>query len=85
MPAHTQTLPPSQLDRDVLPSRRKAANVCWASEEAASHFGWIAQFLAIDGPACSAQTREHLGWRPVEPGLISDLDTEHYFALERAA
>ncbi len=56
-----------------------------SSEEAGSHFGWIAHFLAIDGPASSAQTRKQLGWRPVQPGLISDLDAEHYFALERAA
>jgi len=56
-----------------------------SSEEAASHFGWIAHFLSIDGPASSAQTQEQLGWRPVQPGLISDLDAERYFALERAA
>jgi nucleoside-diphosphate-sugar epimerase len=56
-----------------------------SSEEAASHFGWIAHFLSIDGAASSAQTQEQLGWRPVQPGLISDLDAEHYFALERAA
>jgi nucleoside-diphosphate-sugar epimerase len=50
-----------------------------SSEEAADHFGWIARFFGIDGPASSAQTRERLGWRPVQPGLIADLDAEHYF------
>jgi nucleoside-diphosphate-sugar epimerase len=48
-------------------------------EEAADHFGWIAMFFAMDGPASSAQTRERLGWRPVQPGLIADLNVEHYF------
>ena len=54
-------------------------------EEAASHFGWIAHFLPIDSPASSAQTQEQLGWRPIQPGLVSDLDAEYYFAVERAA
>ena len=48
-------------------------------EEAADHFGWIAPFFGIDGPASSALTRERLGWRPVQPGLIADLNAEHYF------
>jgi len=48
-------------------------------EEAADHFGWIAHFFGVDGPASSAQTQERLGWRPVQPGLIADLNAEHYF------
>ncbi|MHB8216087.1 MAG: SDR family oxidoreductase [Candidatus Sulfotelmatobacter sp.] len=48
-------------------------------EEAADHFGWIAHFLGVDAPASSAQTQERLGWRPVQPGLITDLNAEHYF------
>jgi len=50
-----------------------------SSEEAADHFGWIARFFGIDGPASSALTQERLGWRPVQPGLIADLNAEHYF------
>jgi nucleoside-diphosphate-sugar epimerase len=50
-----------------------------SSEEAAAHFGWIGMFLAMDGPASSAQTQERLGWRPVQPGIIADLNAEHYF------
>jgi nucleoside-diphosphate-sugar epimerase len=48
-------------------------------EEAADHFGWIARFFGIDGPASSAQTQEQLGWRPVQTGLIADLKAKHYF------
>ena len=48
-------------------------------EEAADHFGWMALFFGIDGPASSALTRKRLGWRPVQPGLIADLNEEHYF------
>jgi len=49
------------------------------SEEAADHFSWIARFFGIDGPASSAQTQQRLGWKPVHPGLIADLNEEHYF------
>jgi nucleoside-diphosphate-sugar epimerase len=48
-------------------------------EEAADHFGWIARFFGIDGPASSALTQNQLGWRPVQPGIIADLSAEHYF------
>jgi nucleoside-diphosphate-sugar epimerase len=50
-----------------------------SGEEAADHFGWIARFFGIDGPASSALTQEGLGWRPVQPGLIADLNAAHYF------
>ena len=48
-------------------------------EQTADHFGWMALFFGIDGPASSALTRKRLGWRPVQPGLIADLNEEHYF------
>ncbi|MHA6622471.1 hypothetical protein [Pseudonocardia sp. DLS-67] len=44
------------------------------------HFGFLATFLGIDGPASSALTRELTGWAPREPGLLADLDQGHYFA-----
>jgi nucleoside-diphosphate-sugar epimerase len=50
-----------------------------SSEEAADHFGWIARFFGIDGPASSALTQERLGWRPTQVGLLADLNAEHYF------
>ena len=48
-------------------------------EAAADHFGWIARFFGIDGPASSALTQERLRWRPVQPGIIADLNAKHYF------
>ncbi|MGW4642961.1 SDR family oxidoreductase [Sphaerisporangium sp. NPDC004334] len=50
-----------------------------APEDAGAHFGWLVGFLAADSPASSALTRELLGWRPTQPGLIDDLDKGHYF------
>jgi nucleoside-diphosphate-sugar epimerase len=46
----------------------------------AEDFGWLGHILAIDQPASSAQTRALLGWQPVQPGLLEDLDKGHYFA-----
>ena len=46
----------------------------------AEDFGWLGHILAIDQPASSAQTHALLGWQPVQPGLIEDLDKGHYFA-----
>ena len=50
-----------------------------APEDAGEHFAWMAGFVALDSPASSALTRELLGWQPVQPGLIDDLDQGHYF------
>jgi len=48
-------------------------------EEAVGHFGLFGLFASIDVPASSALTRKRLGWHPVHPGLIADLDEGHYF------
>jgi nucleoside-diphosphate-sugar epimerase len=50
-----------------------------SAPDADAHFGWLAQLIAADVPASSALTRELLGWQPVQPGLIDDLDQGHYF------
>jgi nucleoside-diphosphate-sugar epimerase len=50
-----------------------------APEDAAGHFTWLAQFLALDSPASSTVTRELLAWQPTQPGLIEDLEKGHYF------
>ena len=48
-------------------------------EEAAGHFGPIAMFIAGNGPASSARTRERLGWVPEQPGLIRDIGQPEYY------
>jgi nucleoside-diphosphate-sugar epimerase len=48
-------------------------------EEAAAHFGWLGHFLSLDVPASSLYTQQELGWKPSQPGLLADLDSEHYF------
>jgi nucleoside-diphosphate-sugar epimerase len=45
-----------------------------APEEAPAVFGWLAMFAGHDVPASSEQTRKKLGWQPIGPGLIGDLE-----------
>jgi hypothetical protein len=51
------------------------------AEDAGDHFGTLAGFAAYDGPASSAMTQQRFGWRPIQPGLIADLDQGHYFTV----
>jgi nucleoside-diphosphate-sugar epimerase len=64
--------------RDIAEVIGRHLNLPTASVPA-EDFGWLGQILAIDQPASSALTRELLAWRPVQPGLIEDLDKGHYF------
>ena len=57
--------------------------VAISPEDAGAHFGWLAMFLGADNPTSSARTRELLGWQPVHPALIPDLEEGHYFTHER--
>ncbi|MEU6538406.1 SDR family oxidoreductase [Streptomyces sp. NPDC047000] len=49
------------------------------AERAAGHFTGF-PFIGMDVTMPGAATRELLGWEPVRPGLIADLDEGHYFA-----
>jgi len=70
---------PTREIAEVIGRHLNVPVVSKSSEEAADHFGWIAHFFGIDAPASSAQTQERLGWRPVQPGLIADLNADRYF------
>lgn len=41
------------------------------------HFGFFSHFASADSPTSSELTRKLLGWEPVRPGLIPDLEG-HY-------
>jgi nucleoside-diphosphate-sugar epimerase len=70
---------PTREIAEVIGRQLDVPVVSKSREEAADHFGWIALFFGMDGPASSAQTQERLGWRPVQRGLIADLNAAHYF------
>lgn len=68
--------------RDIAEAIGRGLNVpvvSIAPEEAAGHFGWLAAFAGLDLQASSAQTREKLGWNPIGPTLLTDLEKMRYF------
>ncbi|MGH9328417.1 MAG: SDR family oxidoreductase [Terriglobia bacterium] len=67
----------------VIGRRLNVPVVSKSPEEAANHFGWFAQFAAIDMRVSSELTRTVLGWEPKQAGLIADLDRPSYFAGSR--
>ena len=56
----------------------KIPTVSLTPEEAAGHFGWLGMFAGLDIVASSTQTQQRLGWRPIGPGLIADLEQMRY-------
>ncbi len=65
--------------RDIAEVISRHLNVPAASVPAGD-LGFLGQVLSIDQPASATLTRELLGWRPVQPGLIEDMDKGHYFS-----
>lgn len=47
-------------------------------EAAAEHFGWFSQMAAIDCPASSVWTQEHIKWRPTHATLLTDIENSIY-------
>jgi nucleoside-diphosphate-sugar epimerase len=70
---------PTREIAEIIGRHLNVPVVSKSPEEAANHFGWIGHFFGIDAPASSAQTQAQLRWRPLQPGLIADLNSEHYF------
>jgi nucleoside-diphosphate-sugar epimerase len=63
--------------RDIAKALGRALKlpvVSLSGDEVAEHFGMMAMFANLDMPASSALTQKKLGWTPVGPGLIADLD-----------
>jgi nucleoside-diphosphate-sugar epimerase len=64
--------------RDIAAVIGRHLNLPTASVPA-EDFGFLGRILSVDQPASSALTSQWLGWRPVQPGLIEDMDKGHYF------
>jgi len=65
---------PMRAIAEAIGHRLKLPVKAIAPQEAQAFFGWLAMFAGFDMPASSAQTRRKLGWEPVGPGLIADLE-----------
>ena len=49
------------------------------------YFGMFSNLVTLDLPVSNRITRDTLGWEPVQPRLLADLDNGHYFAEELTA
>jgi nucleoside-diphosphate-sugar epimerase len=56
----------------------KVPAVSLSPEKAAVHFGWLAMFAGADLVASSEKTRKNLGWNPIGPGMLADLQQMDY-------
>lgn len=72
--------------RDIASAIGKHLNLPVISitrEEAGTHFGFLGALAALDIPSAipgsGEKTKELLGWKPVHPGLIADIEQGHYF------
>lgn len=65
---------PMKAIADAIGKRLGLPVMSIAAEEAPHYFGWMAMFAGFDMPASSEETRRVLGWQPVGPGLIADLE-----------
>ncbi|GGN29749.1 SDR family oxidoreductase [Streptomyces fuscichromogenes] len=70
---------PLRAVTEVIGRRLGLPVVSLTGEDAADHFGWMAAFVGNDNPTSGAATRERYDWRPAQPGLLADLDQDHYF------
>jgi len=73
---------PTREIAEVIGRNLNMPVVSKSPEEAAGHFRWIGHFFAMDSPASGALTQEWLGWHPIQPGLIADLERGRYFERE---
>ena len=47
-------------------------------EEAPHYLGFLAGFAGLDNPVSIDKTRDVLGWEPIHPGWVEDVQTGHY-------
>jgi nucleoside-diphosphate-sugar epimerase len=46
--------------------------------KSAKHLGILSNFVGLDSPSSSEWTRQTLGWKPTQPGLLTDIDQPDY-------
>lgn len=72
---------PTRELAEIIGKRLNVPAVSKTPEEATQLLGFIGHVLSLGGHTRSAQTRERLGWKPTEPGLVHDLEHGRYFDI----
>ena len=49
-----------------------------SAEEAAAVYGFFAHPVGADNPTSSEKTQKELGWRPVQSGLLADMEANYF-------
>lgn len=57
-----------------IAERLEVPVVSITNDEAAEHFGWFAHFASLNNRTSSEETKSVLGWNPVYPILLDDMD-----------
>jgi nucleoside-diphosphate-sugar epimerase len=70
---------PTRTIAEVIGRHLDLPVVSISPEDAGKHFRWLGPFSSKDNPTSSTLTRELLGWQPVYPTLIQDLEDGHFF------
>ena len=59
---------------EAIGKRVHVPTVSMTPEQAASHFGFLAYFIAADFQTSAAKTKQILGWNPTGPDVIADIE-----------
>jgi hypothetical protein len=78
LPEQLQRCVPFRLIAEAIGRQLGVPAKSLTAEEATFHFGGLAMFVAGNGPASNAWTREILGWTPREVGIIADIGRSNY-------
>jgi len=70
---------PFRTIAETIGRRLGLPTVSLAPEEADDYFEFLSFLVQLDNPTSSALTQKLLGWTPEHPGLIDDLEEDHYF------
>ena len=66
---------------ELIGRRLRVPVVSKSPAEGEKQFTFLAQFVSKDNPVSSKLTQERLGWKPIHPGLLADLDQTDYFKV----
>jgi nucleoside-diphosphate-sugar epimerase len=65
--------------REIAEAIGRHLNLPAKSLPPSDYDGMIVRLLSTDMPASSSITQKLMGWEPVHPGLIEDIEQGHYF------